>query len=91
MLPNPATPRPDAASLRKFKLAELKAATNTFSRKNLLGEGSFGEVFRGVVQDKAAGESVKVAVKVLNPESSQGMDEWLVSGLANRQRTTDRV
>ena len=44
-----------------------------------------------MVQDKATGESVKVAVKVLNPESSQGMDEWLVSGLANRQCTTDRI
>ncbi|CAI5525093.1 unnamed protein product [Closterium sp. Naga37s-1] len=70
-----------AGSAKKFKLAELKAATNSFSKKGVLGEGSFGEVYRGTLTDKVTGEVTKVAVKMLNAESSQGMDEWLAEVL----------
>ena len=66
----------------KYRLNELKSATNNFSKKNVIGEGSFGEVFRGSVVDKGTGEQIPVAVKVLNHDSQQGMDEWLVSKLS---------
>lgn len=67
---------------RKFRLHELRAATASFSKKGLLGRGSFGEVYRGrLLVDRESGggggEMVDVAVKKLNPESSQGLDEWL--------------
>nr|BAF79971.1 receptor-like kinase [Closterium ehrenbergii] len=63
--------------LRRFRLSELRAATSSFSQNNFLGEGSFGQVFRGRLKHGGAGEGVEVAVKRLNPDSQQGMDEWL--------------
>ncbi|GJP69162.1 hypothetical protein CLOP_g119 [Closterium sp. NIES-67] len=62
---------------RKFRLHELRAATSSFNKKALLGRGSFGEVYLGKLAGKESGEVVEVAVKKLNPESSQGLDEWL--------------
>ncbi|KAG0556393.1 hypothetical protein KC19_11G050500 [Ceratodon purpureus] len=34
-----------------FRYSELEAATNKWSEKSLLGEGAFGKVYRGVLQD----------------------------------------
>ncbi|KAE8648474.1 hypothetical protein Csa_008967 [Cucumis sativus] len=36
---------------RRFEMAELVLATNDFSDKNLIGEGKFGEVYKGMLQD----------------------------------------
>ncbi|CAL0323323.1 unnamed protein product [Lupinus luteus] len=36
---------------RHFDIEELSLATNNFSDKNLIGEGKFGEVYKGLLQD----------------------------------------
>jgi len=48
----------------------LRAATNNFSEENKLGEGGFGEVFKGTLQD-----GTEIAVKRLSQNSSQGFQE----------------
>ncbi|CAL5003072.1 unnamed protein product [Urochloa decumbens] len=54
----------------QLNLAVLGAATNNFSEQNKLGEGGFGEVFKGTLHD---GEDI--AVKRLSQNSSQGFQE----------------
>ncbi|GLT96488.1 hypothetical protein SLE2022_141040 [Rubroshorea leprosula] len=46
----------------KISFAELSQATNDFSSANLIGEGSFGSVYKGIVGENG----MLVAVKVLN-------------------------
>ncbi|KHN46840.1 Putative receptor-like protein kinase [Glycine soja] len=36
---------------RRFEMEELSLATKNFSDKNLIGEGKFGEVYKGLLQD----------------------------------------
>lgn len=61
--------------LRDFTYQELRYATKNFDRKYLLGEGGFGQVFRGTVKQKqkfgGGEEKVDVAVKQLNSRSQQ--------------------
>ena len=47
---------------RRYSFDELRAATGGFARDRLLGEGGFGEVFRGVLAGRP------VAVKRLTQE-----------------------
>ncbi|AQL00072.1 Putative DUF26-domain protein kinase family protein [Zea mays] len=54
----------------KFTLAALRVATGNFAAGNKLGEGGFGEVFKGRLED-----GHPVAVKRLSKGSSQGFDE----------------
>ncbi|CAO2206273.1 unnamed protein product [Urochloa humidicola] len=54
----------------QLNLVALRAATNNFSEENKLGEGGFGEVFKGTLHD---GE--EIAVKRLSQDSSQGFQE----------------
>ncbi|EES14779.2 hypothetical protein BDA96_07G093300 [Sorghum bicolor] len=54
----------------RLNLVAIRAATNNFSDENKLGEGGFGEVFKGTLQD---GE--EIAVKRLSQNSSQGFHE----------------
>ncbi|XP_047053199.1 serine/threonine-protein kinase-like protein ACR4 [Lolium rigidum] len=42
---------PDMQGARCMPLEELKSATNNFSSSNLIGNGMFGEVFNGLLQD----------------------------------------
>ncbi|CAL4997729.1 unnamed protein product [Urochloa decumbens] len=56
--------------LEQLNLAVLRAATNNFSEENKLGEGGFGEVFKGTLHN---GEDI--AVKRLSQDSSQGFQE----------------
>ncbi|CAI5982280.1 unnamed protein product [Closterium sp. NIES-65] len=66
-----------ARPLRKFKLREVRDMCDGFSSKcPVLGEGSFGMVYRGSAE--LDGRAVDVAVKRLSAESQQGVDEWLV-------------
>ncbi|CAI5477932.1 unnamed protein product [Closterium sp. Yama58-4] len=64
----------------EFSYEELVAATDGFSAVNVLGEGGYGKVYRGVVREDAPdGSTVErhVAVKQLNDEGRQGFNEWL--------------
>lgn len=65
-------------NLRVFSLAELKAATRNFRSDSVLGEGGFGKVYKGWLDDKASGRTTLIAVKKLNSESMQGFEEWKV-------------
>ncbi|KAI5080571.1 hypothetical protein GOP47_0003754 [Adiantum capillus-veneris] len=83
----PATPNfekglQESSSVRVFTYNELKSATRNFRPNSALGEGGFGTVYKGWVDDigpkgvKIA-SNITVAVKVLNQEGSQGHREWL--------------
>ncbi|KAG4911641.1 hypothetical protein JHK82_052246 [Glycine max] len=71
-----------ASSLRRFTFNDLKLATRNFESKNLLGEGGFGTVLKGWVNEHEnfaarPGTGTPVAVKTLNPNGFQGHKEWL--------------
>lgn len=61
--------------LRDFTFQELRYATKNFNRQHLLGEGGFGQVFKGTIRHKqkfgAVEEKVDVAVKQLNSRGQQ--------------------
>ncbi|KAJ6998982.1 hypothetical protein D5086_011722 [Populus alba] len=64
-----------------FTLSELKSATRNFRPDTVLGEGGFGRVFKGWVDEKTfapakVGCGMAVAVKKSKPDSSQGLQEW---------------
>ncbi|KAJ8546098.1 hypothetical protein K7X08_018681 [Anisodus acutangulus] len=65
-------------NLRIFSFAELKAATRKFSSDTELGEGGFGKVYKGWLDERASSKSGRtvIAVKKLNSESLQGFEEW---------------
>ncbi|XP_062229884.1 probable serine/threonine-protein kinase PIX13 [Phragmites australis] len=71
----------ESPNLRIFTFVELKNATKNFKPETVLGEGGFGKVYKGWVDEKTmnpskSGVGVVVAVKKLNPESVQGMEQW---------------
>ncbi|CAN5973791.1 unnamed protein product [Sphagnum jensenii] len=70
-------------NLRIFSYLDLKSATRNFRPDSLLGEGGFGSVYKGWVDETGtaaarAGTGITVAVKQLNHEGLQGHKEWLV-------------
>lgn len=67
-------------NLRIYALSELRAATKNFRADTVLGEGGFGKVFKGWLDEKVPkGSSGVIAVKKLNSESMQGFEEWQVN------------
>ena len=69
--------------LRMFTLSELRVITHNFSRSNMLGEGGFGPVYKGFIDDKVKPglEAQSVAVKALDLHGHQGHREWLVHNI----------
>ncbi|XP_057769109.1 receptor-like protein kinase FERONIA [Salvia miltiorrhiza] len=63
-------------NLRVFSFNELKAVTRNFRSDLVLGEGGFGKVYKGCLDDRATAKTTIVAVKLLNYESMQGLQEW---------------
>ncbi|KAK7401872.1 hypothetical protein VNO78_13703 [Psophocarpus tetragonolobus] len=57
--------------LPMFELSTITSATNNFSPDNKLGEGGFGSVYKGILND--GGE---IAVKRLSKNSKQGLQEF---------------
>ncbi|KAL8456561.1 hypothetical protein ACS0TY_034691 [Phlomoides rotata] len=67
------------SNLHVFTLQELKVITQNFSSSNFLGEGGFGPVHKGFIDDKLrlGLKAQPVAVKLLDLDGSQGHREWL--------------
>ncbi|KAL6649323.1 hypothetical protein ACP70R_013547 [Stipagrostis hirtigluma subsp. patula] len=67
------------SNLHVFTIAELRAVTRDFSMTNFIGEGGFGPVYKGYVDDKVKPglRAQPVAVKLLDLEGGQGHNEWL--------------
>ncbi|CAN6442347.1 unnamed protein product [Victoria cruziana] len=71
-----------ASQLRKFGFNDLRSATRNFRPESLLGEGGFGCVFKGWIEENGTapmkpGTGLTVAVKTLNHDGLQGHKEWL--------------
>ncbi|OMO76101.1 S-locus glycoprotein [Corchorus capsularis] len=67
-----------------FEFKDVIVATNNFSLRNKLGEGGFGPVYKGKLQN-----GNEIAVKRLSSHSGQGMEEFkneivLISRLQHR-------
>lgn len=63
---------PCMLSVRTFGLAELEKATEKFSSKRILGQGGFGRVYIGVMEDGS-----EVAVKLLTRDHHNGDREFI--------------
>ncbi|XP_065007014.1 serine/threonine-protein kinase PBL34-like [Musa acuminata AAA Group] len=71
-----------SSHLRKFTFKELKSATSNFQPDGLLGEGGFGRVYKGWIEEYGTapvkpGTGLTVAVKMLSHDRIQGHKEWL--------------
>ncbi|KAI3963606.1 hypothetical protein MKW92_038168 [Papaver armeniacum] len=74
----------ETQELQIFNIACLTIATNNFCLKNILGEGGFGPVYKGKLQN-----GQEIAVKRLSKSSGQGIEEFknevvLISKLQHR-------
>lgn len=67
------------SNLHIFTCKELQEITHNFDKSNFLGEGGFGKVYKGFIDDKLRPTLVPqaVAVKALNLDGKQGHREWL--------------
>ncbi|KAJ6731894.1 hypothetical protein OIU79_003092 [Salix purpurea] len=82
---NPDPPPKDNKSPRQslqFTFQELKSATGNFRPDSILGEGGFGYVFKGWIEENGTapakpGSGITVAVKSLKPDGLQGHREWV--------------
>ncbi|KAI3461007.1 hypothetical protein Pfo_017670 [Paulownia fortunei] len=59
-------------SVKTFALVELEKATEKFSPKKVLGEGGFGRVYHGIMENGA-----EVAVKLLTRDNQNGDREFI--------------
>ncbi|KAD3642227.1 hypothetical protein E3N88_31451 [Mikania micrantha] len=69
-------------NVKPFSFMELKNATRNFRPDSLLGEGGFGYVFKGWIDESThlaskPGSGTVIAVKKLKTEGFQGHKEWL--------------
>ncbi|GMQ07743.1 hypothetical protein CsSME_00051815 [Camellia sinensis var. sinensis] len=68
--------------LLQFTFQELKSATGNFRADSILGEGGFGYVFKGWIEENGTVPAkprsrMTVAVKSLKPDGLQGHREWV--------------
>ncbi|KAK6258091.1 hypothetical protein SCA6_012565 [Theobroma cacao] len=69
----------ETPNLKVFTFAELKTATKNFKGDTLLGEGGFGRVYKGWVDEKTltpskVGSGMIVAIKKLNHERNPAIE-----------------
>lgn len=67
------------SDIHAFSLAELKLVSQSFSSSNFLGEGGFGPVYKGFIDDTLRPGLLPqpVAIKLLDLDGTQGHREWL--------------
>ncbi|PON44738.1 Mitogen-activated protein kinase kinase kinase [Parasponia andersonii] len=70
-----------SSNMKSFSLNELKTATRNFHPDHMVGEGRFGSVFKGWIDEYSLkptkpGTGSVIAVKRLNQEGFQGRKEW---------------
>lgn len=63
---------PYSGSSKTFSASDIERATNNFDPSRILGEGGFGLVYRGVLED-----GLEVAVKILKRDDHQSGREFL--------------
>lgn len=63
---------PYTGSAKTYSTSDIEKATDNFDDSRILGEGGFGRVYSGVLED-----GTKVAVKVLKRDDQQGGREFL--------------
>ncbi|KAL8470192.1 hypothetical protein ACS0TY_032889 [Phlomoides rotata] len=70
---------PGNGDLDIFTYEEMKLATKHFRPNQVLGEGGFGIVYKGVIDEnvRPGYKITPVAIKELDPEGLQGDREWL--------------
>lgn len=83
----PQTPRSEgeilqSSNLKTFTFSDLRIATRNFRPDSVIGEGGFGSVFKGWIDEHSLtatkpGTGIVIAVKRLNQEGFQGHKEWL--------------
>ncbi|XP_042428519.1 receptor-like cytoplasmic kinase 176 [Zingiber officinale] len=71
-----------SSNLKSFSFNDLRTATRNFRPDSVLGEGGFGSVFKGWIDENTLaaakpGTGMVIAVKKLNQEGFQGHREWL--------------
>ncbi|KAK8371508.1 hypothetical protein V6Z11_A01G247100 [Gossypium hirsutum] len=71
-----------SSNLKSFTFIELRASTRNFRPDSVLGEGGFGSVYKGWVDEHSLtatkpGSGTLIAVKRLNQDGVQGHKEWL--------------
>ncbi|XP_025887489.1 probable serine/threonine-protein kinase PBL7 isoform X2 [Solanum lycopersicum] len=71
---SPTDGKTGGAKAQRFKFDQLIAATEDFKEDYFLGEGGFGKVYKGHLED--TGEIV--AIKQLDPNGCQGVREFVV-------------
>lgn len=80
----------DSSNARTFTFRELASATKNFRQECLIGEGGFGKVFKGTLQ-----EGEVVAVKQLDRTGTQGNKEFqvevLILSLLNHQNLVNLI
>ncbi|KAK2656834.1 hypothetical protein Ddye_009886 [Dipteronia dyeriana] len=67
--------------LKEFSFADLKTATSNFGHEALLGQGAYGRVYKGWLDEKTLGPSkcgigMAVAIKIYYRETIQAFDQW---------------
>lgn len=73
---------------REFNFKDLKMATNNFDDKLKLGQGGFGEVYKGVMP----GENLEIAVKKFSRDKGTSKDDFLAElMIINRLRHKNLV
>ena len=71
---------PGFSNVNMFTYEEMKLATKHFRPDHVIGEGGFGVVYKGIIDEivRPGYKTIEVAIKQLNPEGFQGDTEWLV-------------